>query len=115
MCISMTYLQLNVLALKLELCSSQVTSLTTFCLHLQDNGVNLLVIRAVEPDKYALSLMDVLFTEVEMATCCYDNKKSSKPGLPPSKVQLLEGYALKLNLFWVSQCLLLISRGLEHV
>ena len=96
MCISMTYLQLNVLALKLErylrhfYVVSWVTSLT-FCLHFQDNGVNLLSIRAVEPDKYALSLMDVLFTEAEMASCCYDNKKSSKPGLPPTKVQLLEG------------------------
>ena len=93
MCISMTYLQLNVLALKLELCSSQVTSLTTFCLHLQDNGVNLLVIRAVEPDKYALSLMDVLFTEVEMATYCYDNKSLQSQGFLQAKCSSWKGNA----------------------
>ena len=45
MCISMTYLQLNVLApvvAPFPYVVSWVTSLTTFCLHLQDNGANLL-------------------------------------------------------------------------
>lgn len=37
--------------------------------------------------------MDALFTEEEMATCCYKNVKgkSTKPSLNQDKVQLLEG------------------------
>ena len=36
--------------------------------------------------------MDALFTEEEMAICCYmKNSKCTKPPLPEEKVALLEG------------------------
>ena len=59
---------------------------------LKENGVDLLKIRAVEPMKYALHLMDVLFTEEEMAESCYtSSSRSTKPGLDQNKIALLEG------------------------
>ncbi len=59
---------------------------------LQGNGVNLLSLRAVDPAKYALQLMEVLFTEDEMATSCYiASHRTKKPGLNKQKVLLLEG------------------------
>ena len=54
--------------------------------------MNLLKLRAVNPCKYALQLMDVLFTDSEMSTSCYaSSNKSPKPGLDPTRVALLEG------------------------
>ena len=51
----------------------------------QEKGVNLLAVRAVDEEKYALQLMDALFTEEEMATSCYVvSQKSKKPGLDPT-------------------------------
>ena len=46
----------------------------------------------MDPGKYALQLMDVLFTEKEIASSCYaEAKKTTKPGLDPEKITLLEG------------------------
>ena len=47
----------------------------------------------VDSSKYALQLMDILFTDQEMASSCYVacTKKTKKPGLDPVRVTLLEG------------------------
>ena len=45
----------------------------------QDKGVKLLQIRGSTPDKYALSLMDALFHDEEMANNCFGTTKSTKP------------------------------------
>ena len=59
---------------------------------LQENGVNLLQISAVNPQKYALALMDALFTEEEMSESCFkESKRSTKPPLDKERVKLLEG------------------------
>ena len=58
--------------------------------------------------KYALVLMDALFTEEDMSTSCFYQSArgtaSDKPQLEPSKVKLIEG---KLNAFCVPSLLLL--------
>ena len=38
---------------------------------LQAQGVNLLSFKIRQPDKYALALLDALFTEQELAGSCY--------------------------------------------
>ena len=49
-------------------------------------------IRAEDPFKYALRLMDVFFTDQEMAELCYvPSKRTKKPGLNADKVAFLEG------------------------
>ena len=54
--------------------------------------MNLLLLRAVNPEKYALALMDALFADEEMASSCYaESKRSTKPPLEQSKIKLLEG------------------------
>ena len=54
--------------------------------------MKLLKVKAYGSVKYALALMDSLFTDEVMARSCYTStKKSTKPALPPKKVQLLEG------------------------
>uniref|UniRef100_A0A1X7TD73 Uncharacterized protein n=1 Tax=Amphimedon queenslandica TaxID=400682 RepID=A0A1X7TD73_AMPQE len=56
-----------------------------------DTGVNLLQIRATNPSKYALQLMDIIFTDEEMSSSVYEaSKRSTKPGLNITKVQYLE-------------------------
>eukprot|EP00731_Ephydatia_muelleri_P008833 Em0004g1171a len=59
-----------------------------------DNGINLLSLKATDIFKYALILMDALFTETEMSTCCFQQAErgalSSKTPLPPGRVKLLE-------------------------
>eukprot|EP00731_Ephydatia_muelleri_P018536 Em0011g576a len=59
-----------------------------------DNGINLLSLKATDIFKYALILMDALFTETEMSTCCFQKAErgasSSKTPLPPGRVKLLE-------------------------
>ncbi len=58
----------------------------------QHNGMDLLAVRANDPCKYSLSLMDVIFTTDEMATCCYEaTKRSKNPPLDKERVKLLEG------------------------
>ncbi len=45
--------------------------------------MNLLAIRSINPSKYALSLMDSLFTDEEMSTKCFAvSSRSNKPPLP---------------------------------
>ena len=54
--------------------------------------MDLLAVRAVNEEKYALQLMDILFTEEEMASSCYvASQRTKKPGLDCAKVRLLEG------------------------
>ena len=54
--------------------------------------MNLLALRAVNPEKYALSLMDALFSDEEMASSCFaKSKRSTKPPLPHERIKLLEG------------------------
>ncbi len=61
-------------------------------LYVKENGVNLLTISAVNPTKYALQLMDILFSDFEMSSSCYVMSSwSSKPGLDSNKVTLMEG------------------------
>ena len=57
--------------------------------------MNLLSLRAVNPEKYALALMDALFSDEDMGGSCYAvSKRSTKPPLEQSKIQLLEGNML---------------------
>ncbi len=59
---------------------------------LQESGVNLLVIRAMNAQKYALSLMDAIFSDEEMSKSCFScGKRGTKPQLPQEKVKLIEG------------------------
>lgn len=64
----------------------------------QHNGVDLLAVRANDPCKYSLSLMDVIFTIEEMATSCYEETKRSK-----ERVKLLEGMLKALHPFMLIQ------------
>lgn len=58
----------------------------------QENGVNLLTIRAMNPIKYALALMDALFSDEEMASHCFScGARGTKPKLPQEKIKLIEG------------------------
>eukprot|EP00731_Ephydatia_muelleri_P011258 Em0006g152a len=61
------------------------------------SGVNLLQIRSQNPGKYALALLDALFSNEEQSTCCYkastktnSSSASQKPPLSPNRVKLLE-------------------------
>ena len=67
----------------------------------QKSGVNLLQIRSQNPGKYALALLDALFSNEEQSTCCYkastktnSSSVSQKPPLSPNRVKLLEGTIL---------------------
>ena len=68
-------------------------------LYIIQDGVNLLQILKVEdfgrkdPGKGALKLMDVLFTDDELSSCCYKriSKRFAKPGLDNKRVKMLEG------------------------
>jgi hypothetical protein len=54
----------------------------------------LLSIKAVDAPKYALNLLNALFTDEELGSSCYKKKprsKSEKPPLSPKRVALLEG------------------------
>ena len=57
----------------------------------QDKGVKLLQIRGSTQDKYALSLIDVLFDDEEMANNCFGTTKSTKPSLPKERSDLIKG------------------------
>ena len=63
-----------------------------FIYYIQDAGVKLLHLRAVSPDKYALTLMDAVFDDNEMAQCCFiQSNRSTKPPLERAKTKLIEG------------------------
>lgn len=54
--------------------------------------MRLLSLRAVNPEKYALTLMDAIFDDQEMGNCCFSRgNRAKKPALPASKVKLIEG------------------------
>ena len=59
--------------------------------------MNLLGIRSIDYLKYALSLMDTLFTDSEMSGSCFSLPKRVKRGKPPKpqlsleKIKLIEG------------------------
>ena len=58
----------------------------------RDKGVDLLTLRAPDFYKYALVLMDALFSDEEMAPCCFkESSKSTKPPLSREKTKLMEG------------------------
>ena len=67
----------------------------------QENGVDLLNIRGVTNcEKYALALMNALFSDEELAISCYStSKRSKKPPLSDDKVSLLEGVYTYYNLY----------------
>uniref|UniRef100_A0A1X7VL55 Uncharacterized protein n=1 Tax=Amphimedon queenslandica TaxID=400682 RepID=A0A1X7VL55_AMPQE len=47
-----------------------------------DTGIYLLEIAAPDPAKYALALMDAIFSDAEMANCFYKaSKRTTRPGL----------------------------------
>ena len=53
--------------------------------------MDLLSIKAADPGKYALNLMNALFTDEEMGSSCYKKglgSKSEKPQLSPKRVKL---------------------------
>uniref|UniRef100_A0A1X7TPD4 Uncharacterized protein n=1 Tax=Amphimedon queenslandica TaxID=400682 RepID=A0A1X7TPD4_AMPQE len=51
-----------------------------------DNGINLLETAAPDPAKYALALMDAIFSNAEMANCCSKaSKRTTRPGLDSEK------------------------------
>ena len=57
---------------------------------IQSNGVNLLQLRAVNPEMYALALMDALFSDEDMAQCCFiPSKKSVKAPLCENKTKII--------------------------
>ena len=65
-----------------------------FMYHFQEDGIDLLSIKAVDPAKYALNLMNALFTDEEMGSSCFKKRlgsKTEKPQLSPKRVGLLEG------------------------
>lgn len=65
--------------------------LFTLC-NMQDSGVDLLTVLGDNPFKYALSLMNELFSEEEMGTSWYSASYwSTKPNLPHDRRELLEG------------------------
>ena len=69
------------------------------CIHSfqQENGVNLLMLRAVSVDKYALALMNALFSEEEMAWSCFvESKRSTKKSLNKEKIQKMKGKKFSL-------------------
>ncbi len=52
----------------------------------------MLTLRAVNAEKYALTLMDALFTDEEMTTSCFaKGSRSTKEALDPSKTKVMEG------------------------
>ena len=52
--------------------------------------MNLLKLKVSNCEKYALVLMDALFTDEEMASSCYmKTDRSKKPPLPQDKITLL--------------------------
>ncbi len=54
--------------------------------------MNLLLLRATSPEKYALALMDSLFTEEELSQSCFmASKRSTKPPLNEQNIKLIEG------------------------
>lgn len=57
--------------------------------------MDLLTLRAPNPEKYALVLMDALFTDEEMGSSCYAaTKRSKKDALDAEKINLLESKLL---------------------
>ena len=57
----------------------------------------MLTIRASDPNKYALVLLEALFTDEELGRSCYaKTSRSTKPPLPAEKIALLEGKYRKL-------------------
>lgn len=61
----------------------------------QKSGVDLLKVRGTTVVKYALGLMDALYTEEELSTCSFvpvgKSTTSAKPPLSPTRMTLLEG------------------------
>lgn len=58
-----------------------------------------MALSAVEPNKYALQVMDALFSDEEMASSCYiTSKRTNKPGLDIERVTLLEGTCIYCTL-----------------
>ena len=54
--------------------------------------MRLLGIRAQDPPKYALALMDAIFTDEEMGSCCFSaGKRSTEEPLPGDGVKLIKG------------------------
>lgn len=54
--------------------------------------MSLLSIRALNPAKYALSLLDAIFSDDETSSSCFScGKRGTKPELPQEKVKLIEG------------------------
>eukprot|EP00731_Ephydatia_muelleri_P013442 Em0007g752a len=61
---------------------------------LTEDGIDLLSIKAVDSAKYALNLMNALFTDEKMGSSCFKKRlgsKTEKPQLSPKRVGLLEG------------------------
>ena len=85
----MKVLKTNLLMLVKKLCSLYCNMHTFFIFQ---NNTNLLHVHGKDCFKYALSLMDILFTKEEMASSCfYATGRSKKEALPQEKVQLVEG------------------------
>ncbi len=54
--------------------------------------MDLLAIRAMNPIKYSLALMDALFSDQEMGSNCFSRgRRGTKQELPQEKVKLIQG------------------------
>ncbi len=57
--------------------------------------MQLLTIRALNPAKYALALMDAIFSDEEMSSHCFAcSPRGSKQQLPQEKINLITGILL---------------------
>ncbi len=80
----------------------------------QEAGVDLLAIRAMNPIKYSLALMDALFSDQEMGSNCFSRgRRGTKQELPQEKVKLIQGYNSSYNILLPPQRPLIKSMVLE--
>ena len=65
-------------------------------------------IRASDPNKYALALLEALFTDEELGRSCYaKTSRSTKPPLPAEKIALLK--ASVAIVWYIGNVLIIIS------
>lgn len=86
----------------------------------QETGVHLLEIKSPDICKYALTLMDILFKDEEMASSCYQQcergSASEKPPLSPKRVKLIEGiHENNKTIFNPSYLQIALWRSMEKV
>ncbi len=68
--------------------------------NLQESRIDLLSLRAFSHEKYALVMMEALFSDKEISGSCFMSsiRGWTKPSLPEAKTSLIKGILLVLNL-----------------